>query len=103
MSRRLQFLLIAGLLIPAGIAEAQSRPRASIIRPRVERQFVLRNRMPAFRRFAFDRSYFRRQTLQHWNMRLHAGPMFRGRAMTMLRNRPGALRFRLGRRHSMRI
>jgi len=103
MSRRLQWLVIAGLLVPVGFAEAQSRPRMSIIRPRIERQFVLRNRMPAFRRFEIQRGLLRRQALQGWNMRLHAGPMFRGRAFTLMPRGPGLMRFRMGRRHSMRI
>ncbi len=103
MSRQLQWLLIAGLLVPVGVAGAQSRPRMSIVRPRLERQFMLRNRMPAFQRFQIDRGLFRRQLLPHWNLRLHTGSTFRGRAMTMLRNRPGVMRFRPLRRHSIRI
>jgi hypothetical protein len=103
MSRSLQLLVIAGLLIPA-IAEAQGRPRISIVRPRVERPFVLRNRMPAFR-FELDRGRLRGQALQRWNLRLHTAPMFRGRGLTLMRNRPapGLMRFRMGRRHLMRI
>lgn len=103
MSRRLQLLLIAGLLVPAGIAEAQSRPRISITRPRIERPFVLRNRIPSFQRFEMERGLFRRHALQRWNMRLHSGPMIRGRGLSMFRTRPGMLRFRPLRRHSMRI
>jgi hypothetical protein len=103
MSRRLQLLLIAGLLVPAGIAEAQARPRMSIIRPRIERQFVLRNRMPTFRRFEFERGLFRRQAAQRWNMRLHSGPMLRGRAWTLMPRQREFTRFRIGRRHSIRI
>lgn len=102
MSRRLQWLVIAGLLVPVGFAEAQTRPRMSIIRPRIERQFVLRDRMPAFRRFEIRQGLLRRQFLQNWNTRLHAGSMFRGRAFTMPRG-PGLMRFRMGRRHLMRI
>jgi hypothetical protein len=103
MSRKLQLLLIAGLLVPVGVAEAQSRPRMSIVRPRLERQFVLRNRMPAFQRFQIDRGLFRRHLLPYGNLRLHTGPVVRGRALTMLRNRPGVMRFRMGPRHLMRI
>lgn len=105
MSRRLQWLVIAGLLVPVGFVEAQTRPRMSIIRPRIERQFVLRNRMPAFRRLQIDRGHFRLQAMPRWNMRLHAGPMFRGRGLTLMPNRPGQgfMRFRMGRRHLMRI
>ena len=103
MSRRLQWLVIAGLLVPVGLAEAQSRPRMSIIRPRIERQFLLRDRMPAFRRFDFQLGLLRRQAFQGWNMRLRAGPMFRGRALTPMLRGPGLMRFRMGRRHLMRI
>jgi len=105
MSRRLQLLLIAGLLFPAGIAEAQARHRISIVRPRIDRQFVLRHRAPAIRRFEIDRSLFRRPTLQRWNMRLHTGSMFRSRGLTLMPSRPGPglMRFRMGRRHLMRI
>ena len=103
MSRRLQWLVIAGLLIPVGLAEAQARPRMSIIRPRLERQFELRYRMPAFRRFEVQRNLLRRQVFQNWNMRLRARPMFRGRALTPMLRGPGLMRFRMGRRHLMRI
>lgn len=103
MSRRLQLLLIAGLLVPAGIAEAQTRPRMSIIRPHIERQFVLRDRMPTFRRFELGRGLFRRSAVQHWNMRLHDGRMFRGHGLTLMPRQREFTRFRIGRRHLMRI
>ena len=105
MSRRLQLLLIAGLLVPAGIAEAQSRPRISISRPRIDRHFVLRNRTPSFRRFEIGRGLFRGQAFPRWNMRFHDGRMFAGRGLTLMPGRPGQgpMRFRVGRRHLMRI
>lgn len=103
MSRRLQWLVIAGLLVPVGFAEAQARPRMSIIRPRLERQFELRYRMPAFRRFEVQRNLFRRQVFQNWNMRLRAGSMFRGRAFNLMPRGPALMRFRMGRRRLMRI
>jgi hypothetical protein len=96
MSHRLQLLLIAGLLVPAGIAEAQTRPRVSILRPHIERHFALRDRMSSFRRFQIG--------LGRWNMRLH-DRMFRGNGLTLMPGRPGQglMRLRLGRRHLMRI
>jgi hypothetical protein len=102
--RRVPWLLIAGLLLPVGAAQAQVRPRAPVVRPRVEWGFPLRNRMWAVRRWQVQQDLLRRRALLRFEIRRGLGPAFRGPGFRpLLRNRPGLHRPWLGRRHVVRI
>jgi hypothetical protein len=102
--RRVPWLLIAGLLLPAGAAPAQVRPGAPGVRPRVEWGFPLRHRMLAVRRWQLQQDLLRRRALLRFEMRHGWGPAFRGPALRpFLRGHPGFPRPWLWRRRVVRI
>jgi hypothetical protein len=105
MTRKTQWLLIAGLILPVGVGYAQTGPRVQVIRPRVERRFSPHDRMFAARRWQVRSDLLRHRAMLGLELRRRYALALRGRAFGSFGvRRPGFLIGpRLGRRHSIRI